>query len=509
MFIPRVLLCGDLKNFLNETQGRKINIVGQIAFKGAAERGEVFFFTNLKDLNNLPFDEKSFKIFLDGAEISVNVLKKIMCDAVDYIVFENSDELIYRFNELYKLGLQDRFITRENLMKYAADNFFSLQNVMNFNKLLRELNISALLDVDTFLAKNDLFYTSEFVAVEIEAVDKNSFAKKFPVIENLYNRVYPSLADCHFKFFDAVLLSAERSPEEFIDVLIETDSLTEKIFAFVRKNSALEKFLATNENAFEKISYFPAVNGQWALMKKFVSTDFKIYIVTHKDAKLSTLPDGYEIIHAGHALAKEKFGYLGDDTGENISHLNRYLNEITALYWIWKNTTHTIIGLCHYRRFFSTDKKNILTETQAREILNSYDMIVVKGDFFLLTQRELKTMVCGEDLNHFVEKIFRKHISRKQPDYLDAFDYVSGSYSEFMYEMFITRRKIFEAYCEWLFSFVIDVTEEVLAKTNIAEIDNSRKYRAVGLISERLMTVWLMKNNLRLKILPVMFRADV
>ncbi len=78
-----------------------------------------------------------------------------------------------------------------------------------------------------------------------------------------------------------------------------------------------------------------------------------------------------------------------------------------------------------------------------------------------------------------------------------------------MYEMFITRRKIFDAYCEWLFSFIIDVTEEVLARTNLAQIDNARKYRAVGLISERLMTVWLMKKNLRIKALPVLFRAGV
>ena len=43
--------------------------------------------------------------------------------SADYIVFESGDEYIHRFNELYQLGLFDRFITRETLMKYAADNF--------------------------------------------------------------------------------------------------------------------------------------------------------------------------------------------------------------------------------------------------------------------------------------------------------------------------------------------------------------------------------------------------
>ena len=508
MYIPRVLLCGDMKKFLTATQSRTIDIIGQISFKGAAERGEFRLFRWISDLNDLPFNEADFQIFLDGKEISCDALKKIMDASADYIVFESGDEFIHRFNELYQLGLFDRFITRETLMKYAADNFYSLQNNLDLNKLLREQKIFRLLDVDNFLAKNDMFYDFDIADMEIEAVDKNSFAKKFPVVENLYGKIYSSLDDCRFKNYDALFLTAERSPEEFIDVLIETDSLAENIFTFVRKGSALEKFLAANENAFEKILRFPAVNGNWIFIKKIVRADFKVYVVTHKKVKLDDLPEGYEIIHAGRE-GKEDFGYLGDDTGDNISRLNLYLNEITALYWMWKNTSHEIIGLNHYRRFFTLDKKNILTEVQAREILRGCDVIVVKGKFFPLTQHNLKKMVCGDDLNDFAEKIFREHVARKQPDYLDAFDYVSSSYAEFMYEMFITRRKIFEAYCKWLFSFVIDVTKELLAKTNIADIKNSRKVRVVGLIAERLMTVWLIKNHLKIKPLDIIFLRNV
>ena len=141
--------------------------------------------------------------------------------------------------------------------------------------------------------------------------------------------------------------------------------------------------------------------------------------------------------------------------------------------------------------------------------LRGCDIIVVKGYFFLLTQTELKSLVCGNELNEYVEKIFRKHIGFKQPDYLVAFDYVSSSYSEYLYEMFITRRSVFEAYCKWLFSFIIEATEEILATTNIAAIDNPRKYRITGLISERLMTVWLIKNRLRIKTLPIIFRENI
>ena len=115
----------------------------------------------------------------------------------------------------------------------------------------------------------------------------------------------------------------------------------------------------------------------------------------------------------------------------------------------------------------------------------------------------------GGDLEEFVARIFRKHIALKQPDYLDAFDRVADAYTAFQYEIFITRRNVFEAYCEWLFSFLLDVTAEVFDKTNIRQIDNPRRYRIISFITERLMTVWLWKNRLRIKRLPILFRKGI
>lgn len=500
-YVPRILLCGDVNSFQSAAGDMAVEIIGEISFTGSAERGENFIFVRHDCMDY--YKPSEIKIFLNGAEISADELRKLLDGAVDYIVFDDARNFIGRRNDLHSLGLAERYITRENLFRQARHNFYSAKNLETLSEILRDNKISSLLDVDGIFHETDYFMLPEkFPTVE------GVIPKPEPILENFYEKIYGSLADCRFKFYDAIFIG-ERGPENFINVLLEANDLAENILTFARKNSALEKFLAANENAFEKILRFPAVNGNWYLIKKRAQKNFCVYVVTHKDPKLDALPEGYKIIHAGHAQAKEDFGYLGDDTGDNISRLNLYLNEVTALYWIWKNTSHTIIGLNHYRRFFSSDGENILSLEAAEEILRDYDIIVAQNAVSNINVSCWQMMLSGDDLENFVANIFRKHIALKQPDYLAAFERVAESFTGFQYEIFITRRNIFNAYCEWLFSFLLDVTEEILAKTNIAEIKNPRKYRIISFITERLMTIWLRKNHLRIKKLPVLFRKGI
>ncbi|MCL2520879.1 MAG: DUF4422 domain-containing protein, partial [Spirochaetaceae bacterium] len=44
---------------------------------------------------------------------------------------------------------------------------------------------------------------------------------------------------------------------------------------------------------------------------------------------------------------------IGDDTGDNISEKRLSYNELTVMYWAWKNVKADYYGLCHYRRYFS------------------------------------------------------------------------------------------------------------------------------------------------------------
>ena len=92
-----------------------------------------------------------------------------------------------------------------------------------------------------------------------------------------------------------------------------------------------------------------------------------LYVVKHREYN-NPLPMGYKEI---------KVGELFDGIGDNINDLNLYINEMTALYWIWKNTKEDLVGMVHYRRYF-TKGDNFLTLEQAEEELKTHDIIITE-----------------------------------------------------------------------------------------------------------------------------------
>ena len=99
------------------------------------------------------------------------------------------------------------------------------------------------------------------------------------------------------------------------------------------------------------------------------------------------------------------------------------------------------------------------------------------------------------------EEIFdklRQIIETKYPDYIETYDRYFNENKASLFNMLFCKREIFDAYCEWLFSILFVLEKQVdLAKLN------TYQQRLYGFLSERLLNVWVIKNKLVVKHLPV------
>ena len=110
--------------------------------------------------------------------------------------------------------------------------------------------------------------------------------------------------------------------------------------------------------------------------------DIKILVATHKQFEIITSNDIYYPMLGGASLYPDmRFGYGLDNDGINISDKKENYNELTSLFWLWKNSDSDIKGLCHYRRYFVdslniSKKPSILTKETIEKILTEYDAIL-------------------------------------------------------------------------------------------------------------------------------------
>lgn len=222
--------------------------------------------------------------------------------------------------------------------------------------------------------------------------------------------------------------------------------------------------------------------------------DIKIIVASHKKYWMPA-DDIYLPLHVGKE-GKADIGFIGDNTGDNISNKNASYCELTGLYWAWKNLPAEYIGLCHYRRYFtrsnpcscSKKKQVILTKAEWEELINEHPIIVPdKRKYYIETNRShYNHSHYAKDLD-MTEKI----IQEKYPQYSEAFSKVMERTWAHMFNMFVMRRDYFDEYCNWLF----DVLQELEKRTDITDYDVVEA-RIYGYISELLLDVWLETNKL-------------
>ena len=228
-----------------------------------------------------------------------------------------------------------------------------------------------------------------------------------------------------------------------------------------------------------------------------------IYVVTHKTVDLAPLQleKCYRLIRVG-AYGGEKSALLSDREGESISEKNPNYCELTALYWMWKNDhTSDVVGLCHYRRFFtsaalSTSPQHILKEEQIQTILRKYDVIAARKEYSYRGAYQAY-LDCGREKDLAATEAA---IAELCPEYLPAFESeFKKSAGNYPANMMICSKERMDSYCSWLFS----ILEHVETHTSL-EGYSAQEARIYGYLSERLLGVWLKTRNLRVKQLRVL-----
>lgn len=214
--------------------------------------------------------------------------------------------------------------------------------------------------------------------------------------------------------------------------------------------------------------------------------DVRMYVMTHK--KIGTIDDEMYIpLHVG-KYGKDDLGYLGDNTGEHISAKNPNYCELTGMYWVWKNIQCDIVGICHYRRFFLKDN-NLLTQEFIEKQLQKYDVIIPNSR--CVDEKDVYDHYGNKHIRNDLD-ICREVIEEKYPEYIPAFDSAMRGILVSIGNMWISKKDIYDKYCEWLF----DILFEVERRIDISEYDTYQS-RVMGFLSERLFRVWLLMQSLK------------
>lgn len=224
----------------------------------------------------------------------------------------------------------------------------------------------------------------------------------------------------------------------------------------------------------------------------------KIFVVTHKAYKRIAPKPLYDFLLVGSNNNKGKKDYYHDNGfSDNIADLNGSFCELTGMYWMWKNFTTDVIGLAHYRRFFVTEDKNLLTEKDIQEILGDYDIILSEKG-----KNEFKGEKAGEFFSRVhdeeVWKNCRSIINELYPDFVVDFDWFAEQREGYICNMFVCDKSLFDEYCSWLFPVLFQLHETI----DYTKYNNYNR-RMIGFVGERLFNVWIHHKNLKVKELPI------
>ena len=212
----------------------------------------------------------------------------------------------------------------------------------------------------------------------------------------------------------------------------------------------------------------------------------EIFIMTHKKFDPPKI-EGYVPLQVGRAL-NDDLGYMDDASGENISDLNPYYGELTGLFWLWQNYHDCEnIGICHYRRYFTNKEKRIMTIAEYESLLRDNDII---SSFAVNEEPYRESYAKVHNIKDLMA--MRDSVAKLYPEDVQAFDDMLDAKRISFGNLFVTKKEIFDAYCEWLFTIFTDMGDHI----DLSGYDAYHK-RLFGFLSETMIPVFAQTRGLK------------
>ncbi|MCH5381244.1 DUF4422 domain-containing protein [Lactobacillus paragasseri] len=225
----------------------------------------------------------------------------------------------------------------------------------------------------------------------------------------------------------------------------------------------------------------------------------EILVAAHKKFPMPEVEGYLPVLVGAKKNYKPDIPYQRDDEGKNISAKNPNYNELTAIYWAWKNLKNVdAVGLVHYRRLFFEKNpynlNNAISVEKVQKLLQEYDVLLPKKRNYYI-----ETNYSHYIHAHHKEPLdkTREIIKKSYPAYLKAFDKVMKSKKAHMFNMFIMKSRAFDFYCTFMFGILSKLENEI----DISDY-SVQEARVFGYISELLMDVWLYTTNESYKEIP-------
>jgi hypothetical protein len=203
----------------------------------------------------------------------------------------------------------------------------------------------------------------------------------------------------------------------------------------------------------------------------------------------------YTPIYASNKYFKNEGNFLVSNSLNNEKY-----NEMTAVYDVWKTYSNELefVGICHYRRLLSLNKKTALSHNEILYLISQHKIILPKRRFywpFSLKTHYIYSKKGYFEIHKYDLEILKKIIIEFYPEYLNSYNRIMKRTYYHGGHIFIMKKDFFDSYCEFTFTISFEIEKRLSNRKD--------QNRFVSALTEFTLDIWIDHNKLPFKEIKV------